>query len=293
MNFRISKDSNELIKEVDISMKISNIMDKTELYNKVKMPWLGYGTYKAHDNELIEGIKYALSFGYRLIDTAEMYENEEEVGKAIRESRIPREEIFITSKVWNTNQGYESTLRSFENSLKRLGVDYLDLYLIHWPVRGKYIETWKALEKIYKEGRVRAIGVSNFLIHHLKDIIDNCEIVPMVNQVEFHPYLLQKDLLEFCKKNKIQLEAWSPIMRGKVNDIPQIVEIAKKYNKTPAQIALRWDLQHEVVTIPKSVHKERIKENAEIFDFELTEEEMRIIDSLDQNKRFGANPDDF
>ena len=293
MNFRISKDSNELIKEVDISMKISNIMDKTELYNKVKMPWLGYGTYKAHDNELVEGIKYALSFGYRLIDTAEMYENEEEVGKAIRESRIPREEIFITSKVWNTNQGYESTLRSFENSLKRLGVDYLDLYLIHWPVRGKYIETWKALEKIYKEGRVRAIGVSNFLIHHLKDIIDNCEIVPMVNQVEFHPYLLQKDLLEFCKKNKIQLEAWSPIMRGKVNDIPQIVEIAKKYNKTPAQIALRWDLQHEVVTIPKSVHKERIKENAEIFDFELTEEEMRIIDSLDQNKRFGANPDDF
>ncbi|PNR93670.1 glyoxal reductase [Petrotoga sp. 9PWA.NaAc.5.4] len=272
---------------------MSNIMDKTELYNKVKMPWLGYGTYKAHDNELIEGIKYALSIGYRLIDTAEMYENEEEVGKAIRESRIPREELFITSKVWNTNQGYESTLRSFENSLKRLGVDYLDLYLIHWPVRGKYIETWKALEKIYKEGRVRAIGVSNFLIHHLKDIIDNCEIVPMVNQVEFHPYLLQKDLLEFCKKNKIQMEAWSPIMRGRVNDIPEIIEIAKKHHKTPSQVVLRWDLQHEVVTIPKSVHKERIKENAEIFDFELTEEEMRIIDSLNQNKRFGANPDDF
>jgi len=274
-------------------MRITSIYDNTELANKVKIPWLGYGTYKAHGDELIEGVKYALSIGYRLIDTAEMYENEEEIGKAIRQSKIPRDEIFITSKVWNTNQGFESTLNSFENSLKRLGTDYLDLYLIHWPVSGKYVETWKALEKLYKEGRVRAIGVSNFLIHHLQDIINNCEITPMVNQVEFHPYLLQRDLLDFCQRNKIQLEAWSPLMRGRVQNIPQIVDIAKKYKKTPAQIVLRWDLQHGVVTIPKSVHKERIEENADIFDFELTEEEMKIIDNLDQSKRFGANPDDF
>ncbi|MGY4686997.1 aldo/keto reductase [Petrotoga sp. DB-2] len=274
-------------------MRITNIYDKAELANKVKIPWLGYGTYKAHGDELIEGVKYALSLGYRLIDTAEMYENEEEIGKAIRQSKIPRDEIFITSKVWNTNQGFESTLNSFENSLKRLGTDYLDLYLIHWPVSGKYIETWKALEKLYKEGRVRAIGVSNFLIHHLQDIINNCEITPMVNQVEFHPYLLQRDLLDYCQRNKIQLEAWSPLMRGRVLNISQIVDIANKYKKTPAQIVLRWDLQHGVVTIPKSVHKERIKENADIFDFELTEEEMKIIDNLDQSKRFGANPDDF
>jgi len=274
-------------------MRFTSIYDKTELANKVKIPRLGYGTYKAHGDGLIEGVKYALSIGYRLIDTAEMYENEEEIGKAIKQSEIPRDEIFITSKVWNTNQGFESTLRSFENSLRRLGTDYLDLYLIHWPVSGKYIESWKALEKLYKEGRIRAIGVSNFLIHHLQDIINNCEITPMVNQVEFHPYLLQRDLLDFCQRNKIQLEAWSPLMRGRVLNIPQIVDIAKKYKKTPAQIVLRWDLQHEVVTIPKSVHKERIKENAEIFDFELTEEEMKIIDNLDQSKRFGANPDDF
>jgi diketogulonate reductase-like aldo/keto reductase len=274
-------------------MRITSIYDNTELANKVKIPWLGYGTYKAHGDELIEGVKYALSIGYRLIDTAEMYENEEEIGKAIRQSKIPRDEIFITSKVWNTNQGFESTLNSFENSLKRLGTDYLDLYLIHWPVSGRYIETWKALEKLYKEGRVRAIGVSNFLIHHLQDIINNCEITPMVNQVEFHPYLLQRDLLDFCQRNKIQLEAWSPLMRGRVQNILQIVDIANKYKKTPAQIVLRWDLQHGVVTIPKSVHKERIKENADIFDFELTEEEMKIIDNLDQSKRFGANPDDF
>ncbi|PNR88477.1 glyoxal reductase [Petrotoga sp. 9T1HF07.CasAA.8.2] len=274
-------------------MRITSIYDNTELANKVKIPWLGYGTYKAHGDELIEGVKYSLSIGYRLIDTAEMYENEEEIGKAIRQSKIPRDEIFITSKVWNTNQGFESTLNSFENSLKRLGTDYLDLYLIHWPVSGRYIETWKALEKLYKEGRVRAIGVSNFLIHHLQDIINNCEITPMVNQVEFHPYLLQRDLLDFCQRNKIQLEAWSPLMRGRVQNILQIVDIANKYKKTPAQIVLRWDLQHGVVTIPKSVHKERIKENADIFDFELTEEEMKIIDNLDQSKRFGANPDDF
>lgn len=274
-------------------MKISSINDTTELSNKIRMPWLGYGTYKASGKELIEGVQFALSIGYRLIDTAEMYDNEEEIGKAIKESGIPRNEIFITSKVWNTNQGYENTLKSFNNSLKRLNVDYLDLYLIHWPVSGKYIETWKALEKLYRDGKVRAIGVSNFLIHHLQNIMDKCEIVPMVNQIEFHPHLVQKDLLNFCKINKIQLEAWSPLMRGRINEIPEIVEIAKKYNKTPAQIVLRWDLQHEVVTIPKSVHKERIKENANIFDFELSEIDMKIIDGLDQNIRYGADPDDF
>lgn len=274
-------------------MKITSIFDKTELANGVKMPWLGYGTYKAQGNGLKEGLKYALNIGYRLIDTAEMYQNEEEIGKAIEESNVPREELFITSKVWNTNQGFDNTLKSFDSSLKKLQTDYLDLYLIHWPVSGKYLDTWKALEKIYKEGRVKAIGVSNFLIHHLQDVINNCEIIPMVNQVEFHPYLLQGELLEFCKENKIQLEAWSPLMRGRVNAIREIQDIAKKHNKTPAQVVLRWDLQHEVVTIPKSVHEERIKENSDIFDFELSKEEMRIINGLDRNERFGAHPDDF
>lgn len=199
----------------------------------------------------------------------------------------------MTTKVWNTDQGYETTLKAFDASLKKLGFDYVDLYLVHWPVKGKYKETYKALEKLYKDGYVRAIGVSNFQIHHLQDVLADCEIKPMVNQVEYHPRLTQKELQAFCRENGIQLEAWSPLMRGEILTEPTIVEIGKKYGKTPAQVVLRWDLQHGVVTIPKSVTPARIKENANLFDFSLTAEEMKQIDALNLNKRIGADPDNF
>ncbi|GAB7388767.1 aldo/keto reductase [Bacillaceae bacterium] len=270
------------------------ITDGTTLPNGVKMPWLGLGVYKAKEGEEVErAVRTALEAGYRSIDTAAFYENETGVGKAVRESGLPREEIFVTTKVWNDRQGYEPTLQAFEESRKKLGLDYIDLYLIHWPVKGKYKDTWRALEKLYKDGWVRAIGVSNFQIHHLQDLLQACEIAPMVNQVEFHPRLTQKELLAFCKENRIQLEAWSPLMRGEILTEPTVGEIAQKYGKTPAQIILRWDLQHGVVTIPKSVRAERIKENADIFDFALSPEDMEKIDALNQNKRIGPDPDNF
>lgn len=276
------------------SMMVKNLQDVTTLHNGVKMPWFGLGVYKVEDGaEVMDSVKAALKNGYRSIDTAAFYDNEEGVGTAIKESGVPREEIFITTKVWNADQGYESTLAAFEKSMKKLDIDYLDLYLIHWPVKGKYKETWKALETLYKEGRVRAIGVSNFNIHHLEDVMVDAEIKPMVNQVEYHPRLTQKELHEFCKKNNIQLEAWSPLMRGQLADNETLQEMAKKYNKSTFQVILRWDLQNEVVTIPKSIKEHRIIENADIFDFELTEDEMNKISALNENTRVGADPDNF
>lgn len=271
-----------------------SLADAATLRNGVQMPWLGLGVYKAREGEEVErAVKTALALGYRSVDTAAFYGNEVGVGKAVRESGIPREEIFVTTKVWNTDQGYESTLRAFALSKKKLGLEWIDLYLIHWPVKGKYKDTWKALEKLYKEGEVRAIGVSNFQIHHLEDILSDCEIPPMVNQVEFHPLLTQQELRQFCQQQNIQLEAWSPLMRGGVLQHPTIQDIAARHGKTPAQVVLRWDLQHGVVTIPKSVHAERIRENAEIFDFVLTPEEMGAIDEMNQNRRMGPDPDHF
>lgn len=272
---------------------VKGLQDAATLHNGVQMPWFGLGVYKVENSEAIQAVKAALKAGYRSIDTAAYYQNEEGVGIGIKEAGIPREELFITSKVWNSDQGYDSTIKAFEASLKRLGLDYLDLYLIHWPVKGKYKETWKALEKIYKEGKVRAIGVSNFHIHHLQDLLQEAEIKPMVNQVEFHPRLTQKELRQYCKEQGIQFEAWSPLMRGQLFDNDVLREIGKKYNKTPAQVILRWDLQHEVVTIPKSVNEQRIIENASIFDFKLTKEEMDRIDALNENKRIGSDPDNF
>lgn len=273
---------------------MNGLQDCATLHNGVKMPWVGLGVYKVKEGEEVKStVRTALEIGYRHIDTAAFYENEEGVGQAIRESGIPREQVFVTTKVWNTDQGYETTLKAFDASLKKLGFDYVDLYLVHWPVKGKYKETYKALEKLYKDGYVRAIGVSNFQIHHLQDVLADCEIKPMVNQVEYHPRLTQKELLTFCRKNGIQLEAWSPLMRGEILTEPTIVEIGKKYGKTPAQVVLRWDLQHGVVTIPKSVTPARIKENADIFDFSLTDEEMKQIDALNLNKRVGPDPDNF
>ena len=275
-------------------MRISNIQGKWQLNNGVEMPYFGLGVFQTRDGaEVKNAIHYALEAGYRHIDTAAIYNNERGVGEAIRESTIDRKDIFVTSKVWNSEQRADNTLKAFDATMERLGLDYLDLYLIHWPVVGKYKNTWKILEQLYREGRVNAIGVSNFLVHHLKDLLTEAEIVPMVNQVEFHPWLVQQELTDFCKENKIQFEAWSPLMQGHVVNVPEIKEIARNYGKTPVQLVLRWNLQKDVITIPKSVKKERIISNAEIFDFEISGDDMKKIDNLDRNKRFGAHPDNF
>lgn len=272
---------------------MQNLNDRTTLNNGVHMPWFGLGVYKAEGDEVIQSVQHAIRHGYRSIDTASFYGNEEGVGIGIRQSGVPREDIFVTTKVWNDDQGYDSTLNAFEESRRRLGLETVDLYLIHWPVSGKYIETWKALEHLYKKGLVRAIGVCNFNIHHLKDLMANAEIVPAVNQVEYHPRLTQKELHRFCRENGIQLEAWSPLMRGEILKEETLVKIAANHGKNPAQVILRWDLQHGVVTIPKSVRPERIEQNADIFDFELSQEEMAKIDALNQNHRIGPDPDHF
>ncbi|MEZ2413777.1 aldo/keto reductase [Muriicola sp. E247] len=274
--------------------KITDLKGGFTLHNGVKMPYFGLGVWQAKDGEeVINAVKWALNAGYRHIDTAAIYQNEEGVGIGIRESGIPREDIFLVSKVWNTEQGYEATLKAFENSLKRLNTDYLDLYLVHWPVRGKYKETWKALETLYKEKRVRAIGVSNFLRHHLEDLLEDASIIPMVNQMEFHPYLVQQELLDYCIEKGIQYEAWSPLMQGNIFELEVFKSLARKYKKTIAQIVLRWDLQKGVITIPKSSKKERILDNADIFDFSISEEDMIKIDELEKGKRFGPDPDTF
>jgi diketogulonate reductase-like aldo/keto reductase len=273
---------------------IDDIKASTPLNNGVKMPWLGLGVFKMDDGrEVQQAVRHALESGYRSIDTAAAYGNERGVGRAIRESGIPREEIFITTKLWNEDQRRKRTPAAFAESLKRLDVDYVDLYLIHWPVKGCFRETWQELEKIYQSGRAKAIGVSNFQIHHLEDILREGRVVPGVNQVEFHPFLLQKELLDFCKSRKIQVEAWSPLMQGRIVSVPAVRKMAEKYQKTPAQITLRWDVQHEVVTIPKSSRNRRIDENAGIFDFALSPEDMNLLDALDEGKRIGPDPDNF
>ena len=273
---------------------ISSIKDCTLLNNGLKMPWLGFGVFQINDGwEVEQAVRYALEIGYRSIDTATVYGNERGVGKAIRESGIPREDIFLTTKVWNDDQRGKRTLAAFEESLKRLETEYVDLYLVHWPVKGYYQETWQVMEKIYQSGRAKAIGVSNFLIHHLEDILRVSQIVPSVNQVEFHPFLVQPELLRFCQSHKIQVEAWSPLMQGQITTEQTVQKLAEKYHKTPAQIALRWDLQHEVVTIPKSIHPNRIAENSQIFGFELSQADMNVLDALDEGKHVGPDPDSF
>ncbi|CAL65815.1 aldo/keto reductase [Christiangramia forsetii] len=275
-------------------MEITDILGTTILSNGIHMPYLGLGVYKAKNGEEINSaIKEALNAGYRLIDTAAFYGNEEGVGKAIRESGISREDIFITSKIWIEDQGTNTTRKALETSLKKLGMDYLDLYLIHWPVPDKYLETWKVLQELYEEGKIRAIGVSNCLIHQLEEIRSLGGVQPMVLQNEFHPKLIQQEIIEYCAENQIQYQAWSPLMRGEILDNSLIHKIAEKYRKSEAQIVLRWDLQKGVATIPKSIHRDRIIENANIFDFELTEYEVESIDKLEDNTRTGAHPDHF
>ncbi|MEK5037803.1 aldo/keto reductase [Sporosarcina sp. FSL K6-3457] len=273
---------------------MKNLQSTTTLHNGVEMPWFGLGVFKVEEGqELVNAVKTAIEYGYRSIDTAAIYGNEAGVGQGTRAANVAREDLFITSKVWNSEQGYEATLAAYEESLTKLGLDYLDLYLIHWPVAGKYKETWLALETLYKEGRVKAIGVSNFQIPHLEELMKDAEIKPMVNQVELHPRLTQKELQAFCQQHGIQLGAWSPLMQGQLLDNPELQKIADKHGKSVAQIILRWDLQNGVVTIPKSTKAHRIAENATVFDFELTVEDMKQIDSLNQNQRVGPDPDNF
>lgn len=264
------------------------------LANGVEMPWLGLGVFRSNEGAEVEGaVACALETGYRSIDTAALYENETGVGNAVRKSGIAREEIFLTTKIWNSHQGYRSTFQAFEESLEKLQTPYVDLYLIHWPKGELSLQTWRAMEELYRKGLVRAIGVSNFHIHHLEHLMAHSRIQPMVNQYEFHPRLLQPQLLEFCHNHQIRPEAWRPIMEGQVNEIPLMQNLAATYGKSPVQLVLRWDIQKGVVTIPKSINPERIIHNAQIFDFEITREDMTLIDQLDQNWRMGADPDNF
>ena len=254
--------------------------------NGVEIPRLGLGVYQTAIGETtLRAVRYALKIGYRHIDTAWLYGNEADVGRAVRESGIRREEIFITTKVWDNDQGYDSTLMACERSLRRLGLSYVDLYLIHWPVQAKSKDTWKAMIQLLKDGKARAIGVSNYEIFDIQEILQNFDTIPSVNQVEFHPFLYQEQLLQFCKNNQIQLEAYSPLTRGEKLNHATVITIAQKYDKTAAQILIRWSLQHDLVVIPKSIHEKRIKENSEVFDFQLEEQDMKLLNSLNEDLR--------
>ncbi|WP_064198533.1 MULTISPECIES: aldo/keto reductase [Emticicia] len=265
----------------------------TTLNNGIQMPLLGLGVYDMYNREAEQAVLWALETGYRLIDTAEMYKNEVEIGNAIRESSINRADIFVTTKVNNGDQGFDQTLRAFDTSLQKLNIDYIDLYLVHWPIKATRKDTWLALEKLQSEGRVRAIGVANYLIPFLSELESYATITPAVNQVEFSPYLYLKDLLEVCKQKKIQLQAYTPLIRGMRMQDPKLLSIANKYQKTPAQIILRWALQHGVSSIPKSVNLQRIKENFDVFDFEISHSDMNLIDNFNENLRVVEDPMDL
>lgn len=263
------------------------------------MPLVGYGVFRVPDgDDLAEAVKTAIAKGYRSIDTAQVYRNEESVGRGIRaaidEGLVAREELFVTSKVWNDGLSYEETLAAYASSLEKLGLDYLDLYLIHWPgLDTNYIEAYKALEKIYQDGRVRSIGVSNFHVHHLEHLLKETTVIPVINQIEFHPHLTQEEVRNYCKEHRIQVEAWSPLMNGSLLEEALIQQLASKYNKTPAQIVLRYDVQHGVVTIPKTMTPSRMTENLDVFDFALADEEMAQLDALNDGLRCGPDPEKF
>lgn len=270
------------------------------LANGYMIPDIGFGTFQTPDGEVcVNAVREAIAVGYTHIDTASIYQNEVSVGEGVRQSGKPREELFITSKVWNSERGYDRTLRAFEKTLKDLGTDYLDLYLIHWPANKLQfgdqaesinVDTWKAMERLSDEKLVRSIGLSNFYPHHMEPILAMANIAPTVDQIEYHPGLLQEDTIDLCRKNDILVEAWSPLGRGHLLDNPVLVEIAGHHSKSPAQIILRWVLQNNVLPLVKSVHAERIRENYDIFDFELNHQEMKAIDAL-PDVRFGGNPD--
>jgi len=270
------------------------IESRITLSDGAKIPVLGLGVWQAGaGKETRKAVSAALESGYRLIDTAKLYGNERDVGAAVRESGIPRDEIFVTTKLWNSDQGFESALRAFDGSRRELGLEYVDLYLVHWPVPQLRNESWKALVKIREQGLARSIGVSNYTIPHLEELLRATPVPPSVNQVEFHPFLFQRELLEHGQKHHIQLEAYSPLTRGRRLKHPVIKEIAAKYGRTPAQILIRWGLQHGLVVIPKSVRPERIRENADVFGFEIKSPDMARLDALDERSHLAWNPEDL
>lgn len=280
--------------------KAKGLNDTVKLANGVEIPCLGYGTWKTPAGYICKtGIKTALECGYKLIDTATVYGNEHSIGEAIAESGVNREDLFITTKVWNTDQGYDNTLKAFDLSMEKLRLDYLDLYLIHWPIALDYKnrwqttikETWQAIEKLYKEGRVRAIGVSNFLERHLNYLMSVAEIKPMVDQIELHVGYIQSETVEFCQKNNIIIEAWSPVCKGKAFELSEVKQISERTGKTGAQVLIRWCLQRGFIPLPKSITPERIIENAKVFDFELTSDEMELLNAVDKIGRLGSHPD--
>lgn len=269
---------------------------QVRLNNGMSMPQLGFGVFQVPNDETEAAVTAALEVGYRSIDTAKLYGNEEGVGAALAKSGIPRQELFVTTKLWNSDQGYDSALRAFDDSLRRLGLDQLDLYLIHWPTpkRDRFVETWRAFEKLLADGRTRAIGVSNFQPAHLRRVIDETGTVPAVNQVELHPYLTQAEVRAFDAEHGIATEAWSPLAKG--GDLlkePLVTSLASKYDRTAAQVVLRWHIQLGNVVIPKSVTPSRVRENFEIFDFELADDDVAGLSALDQGLRTGPDPDEL
>ena len=278
---------------------MNNLSETFVLHNGYQIPCVGFGTWQTPDGDTARtAVKSALQAGYRHVDTAAVYGNEKSVGQGIKESGVLRDELFITSKVWNTERGYEKTLKAFEKTITDLDVDYLDLYLIHWPASESQFErweelnrdTWKAMMELYQAGKIKAIGVSNFLPHHLKALMD-MEVKPMVNQIEFHPGYMQKETVEFCKENGILVQAWSPLGTGRMLTNETLIEIAKKYNKSVAQLCIRWCLQHDVLPLPKSVTQSRIVENTDVFDFVIGQDDMNKIDALPNFGGSGLHPD--
>ncbi|KOV99921.1 MULTISPECIES: aldo/keto reductase [unclassified Streptomyces] len=272
-----------------------NPIPNVTLNNGIEMPQLGFGVFQVPDDETTAAVTTALQAGYRSIDTAAIYGNERGVGRAIAESGIAREELFVTTKLWNEDQGYDATLAAFDASLDKLGLDYVDLYLVHWPApaRDLYLDTWRAFEKILGEGRTRAIGVSNFQVTHLERLLENTGVAPVVNQVELHPGLQQEELRAFHERHGIATEAWSPLAQGAVLDDPAVADLAGKYGVSPAQVVLRWHLQIGNIVIPKSVTPERIRQNLDVFGFELTDEDLRSLAASDRGLRTGPDPDTF
>jgi 2,5-diketo-D-gluconate reductase A len=277
-------------------MSSSTHVPDVPLHDGEAIPQLGFGVYQVKPEETAQAVQTALEVGYRHIDTAEMYRNEAGVGEGIRNSGVPREEVFVTSKLNNGFHAHDDALKAFDGTLEALRFDYVDLFLIHWPLPGidvDYVETWKAMEEIYASGRAKAIGVSNFNAHHLRKLHGETEVVPAVNQIEVHPYLAQDELRAFNAQHQIATEAWSPIAQGKVLDDPTILRVAERYGKTASQVTLRWHVQRGDIVFPKSVTRSRIEENFAIFDFELEDADMTAISALDRGERTGPNPDEF
>lgn len=276
---------------------IHSLKENVRLNNGTEIPGLGLGVFQIPDEDTAEVVKKGIITGYRLIDTAQIYGNETGTGLGIKEglaaTGLSREELFVTSKVWNNHLTYEETINAFEESLDRLALDYLDLYLIHWPGNNAFKESWQAMEDLYKAGKIKAIGVSNFEIHHLEDLLSYAKVVPVINQVELHPKLSQPALRDFCEKHNINIQAWSPLMQGKLLTEPAIVEIAEKHQKTPAQVILRWDIQQDILLVVKSVHEQRMQSNAAVFDFELDDADMSRLNELNESLRSGPDPEVF